>query len=97
MNAAIESDDAYPFLRDHVAAALADWQSLLAKVINRGIDSGEFPEFTDANRLANLLIASIEGALMMSRLLNDLTPMQNVLEHLKNQVRALSRQTAANR
>jgi hypothetical protein len=91
LNAAIESDDAYPFLRERVTAALRKWQSLLKDVIEGGIARGEFSEFTDANRLSALLIAGIEGALMMTRSLNDFAPMRYMLEHLKNQVRALSR------
>jgi TetR/AcrR family transcriptional regulator, transcriptional repressor for nem operon len=91
LNAAIESDDAYPFLRERVAAALRKWQTLLKEVIEGGIARGEFSEFTDANRLAALLIAGIEGALMMTRALNDVSPMRAMVEHLKNQVRALSR------
>jgi TetR/AcrR family transcriptional repressor of nem operon len=91
LNAAIESDDAYPFLQQHVAMALQKWQTLLKDVITRGIARGEFPEFTDANRLVALLIAGIEGSLMMTRSLNDPAPMRYVLEHLKNQVRALGR------
>jgi AcrR family transcriptional regulator len=90
LNTAIESDDAYPFLREHVSAALLQWQSLLAEIVTRGIARGEFSEFTDANRLVTLILGGIEGALMMTRVLNDLTPMRTMLDHLKNQVRALS-------
>lgn len=94
MNAAIESDDAYPVLRERVAVALGNWQSLLRDVIAGGVARGEFPEFTDVNRLITLLIAGIEGSLMMSRLLSDPTPIRHMTEHLRNQVRALSRDAA---
>ncbi len=89
LNSAIESDDAYPFLRERVAAALHDWQTCLKEVIQGGIARGEFPESTDTDRLVAVLIGGIEGALMMTRLLHDPAPMRSMLEHLKNQVCAL--------
>lgn len=89
LNAAIESDDAYPFLRDRVAEALRQWQDLLGNIVKRGITRGEFATSTDPEQMANLIIAGIEGALMMVRLLRDPTPMRQMLEHLRGQIRAL--------
>lgn len=90
LNAAIESDDAIPFLRDRVAAALRQWQELLSKIVQRGIVNGEFKSTTDPLQVSNLMIAGIEGALMMMRLLQDPLPMRQMLENLRGQIRALS-------
>lgn len=90
LNTAIESDDAYPFLRERVVAALHVWQALLKDIVSAGITRGEFQESTNADQLVALLIAGIEGALMMARVLQDREPMRFMLEHLRQQVRDLS-------
>ncbi len=89
LNAAIESDDAIPFLRDRVVAALRQWQELLSKIVQRGIVNGEFNPTTDPLQVSNLMIAGIEGALMMMRLLQDPLPMRQMLENLRGQIRSL--------
>jgi len=68
LNTAVESDDGNPVLRERARKALGNWQNLLTSVINDGIQRREIRSGVDPNRLAMLIISSLEGALMISRL-----------------------------
>ena len=68
LNTAVESDDGNPVLRERARQALGTWQNLLTSVINEGIRQREIRSGVDPNRLAMLIISSLEGALMISRL-----------------------------
>ena len=68
LNTAVESDDGNPVLRERARQALGKWQDLLTSVINEGIQQGEIRSGVDPRRLAMLVISTLEGALMISRL-----------------------------
>jgi TetR/AcrR family transcriptional repressor of nem operon len=68
LNTAVESDDGNPVLRERARQALGKWQNLLTSVINEGIQEREIRSGVDPRRLAMLIISSLEGALMISRL-----------------------------
>jgi AcrR family transcriptional regulator len=68
MNTAIDSDDGNPVLRELAAAAIRRWRSRLEKIVEQGIQSREIREDAEPRRIATVLIATLEGALMMSRL-----------------------------
>lgn len=82
MNTAIESDDAHPALRERASAAMDEWRGLIQRIITRGIDKGEFRPEIDPVTLANLIIGSLEGSLMMSKLYNDSKFLNHMAEHL---------------
>jgi len=68
LNTAVDSDDGNPVLRERARQALGKWQNLLVSVIKEGIQRREIRREVDPNRLAMLIISSLEGALMISRL-----------------------------
>ena len=68
LNTAVESDDGNPVLRERARQALIKWQDLLTSVINEGIQRREIRSGVDPRRLAMVIISSLEGALMISRL-----------------------------
>lgn len=68
LNTAVESDDGNPVLRQRARQALGKWQSLLISIINDGIQRREIRSGVDPKSLATLIISSLEGALMISRL-----------------------------
>ena len=95
LNTAVESDDGNPVLRERARQALGKWQSLLMAVINEGIRRREIRSGVDPNRLAMLIIASLEGALMISRLERNREALLAARSHLDNyldkEVRAYTR------
>jgi len=68
LNTAIEADDGNPVLRERARRALREWRNLLVSIINEGIRCQEISIGVDPNSLATLIVASLEGALMISRL-----------------------------
>jgi hypothetical protein len=54
-------------------AALARWQELIARtLLNNGVSR------TDARRLARLVVAAIEGAILLCRARRDIRPLRDV-------------------
>jgi TetR/AcrR family transcriptional repressor of nem operon len=86
MNLAVESDDADPELRDAARRAMRQIIGLFEQVIAECIKQGEFPE-GDARARARMLVASIEGAILLTNLYKDGAYMEAVLDHLERSVR----------
>jgi len=68
MNTAIDADDGNTVLRAMAQNALSDWRARLCGVIEEGISNGQIAPETQPRRVSNAIIATLEGALMMSRL-----------------------------
>ncbi|HXC97058.1 MAG TPA: TetR/AcrR family transcriptional regulator [Edaphobacter sp.] len=91
MNAAIDSDDGNPVLRGIAREAIADWKKRLCGNLREGIERGEVREGTDPRRIANLVVAALEGALMISRIEKSRTAVQDtavMLEGILDGIRA---------
>ena len=78
MNTAIDSDDGNPALRQLAFGGLKDWRSRLCGIVEDGIRDGEIKLGTESRRLANTMIAALEGALMISRLEGDREALREV-------------------
>ena len=74
-----------PELLDHTAVVFRGWRGRLAELLEQG---GLNPR--DAARFAATLVASCEGAVVLSRAEQSLEPFDLVAEQLQEQVRALS-------
>jgi len=85
MNTAIDADDGNPALRDLARKGIQDWRARLVHIVETGITAGEIRRSTDPRRIANTLIATLEGALMISRLENN----RNALRDAQNTLDAL--------
>ena len=90
LNTAIEADDANEVLRDRARAAMDDWRDTIHRIVNRGIERGEVRPTTDADEVASLLIATLEGALMLSNLYRDPVHMQRAAAHMSKFIESLS-------
>jgi len=101
LNTAIESDDGNPVLRERARQALRKWQNLLISVITDGIQRREIKRGVDPNGLAMVIISSLEGALMISRLERNrdaLMATRSYLErYLDTEVRAHTRRSTPTR
>jgi AcrR family transcriptional regulator len=71
LNASIEADDNLPILKKHVQSSIKEWAQRLGKFIDQGISNGEFKKNTDTNHYAYLMIAMIEGSMMLAKIEND--------------------------
>ena len=95
LNTAIEADDGNPLLRERARQALGRWQNLLVSVIHDGIRRQEIKSGVDPNKLAMVIISSLEGALMISRLERNrdalLAAQSHLDRYLDKEVRAHTR------
>lgn len=71
MNAAIESDDAHPELRDRVRIVMNSWRTRIRGITEQGMARGELGPGIDSDALATVMISTLEGAVMLSRLYRD--------------------------
>ena len=83
-NTAIEEDDGNPVLRGLALKAIEDWKVRLAKIVEQGIRSGEIRKGTEPRRVANVLIATLEGALTISRMEGTRTALEDAQHALES-------------
>jgi TetR/AcrR family transcriptional regulator, transcriptional repressor for nem operon len=86
LNTAVESDDAHPALRERAQLAMNDWRDLIQRIVHKGITRGELRSTVDADTVATILIATIEGAVMLSKLYGDAIYLKQALTHLRTYV-----------
>jgi TetR/AcrR family transcriptional repressor of nem operon len=82
LNTAIDADDGNPVLRAHVAKALRSWLSRLQTIVDQAQARGETQTGVDPQAVATLIVASLEGALMMSRIQRNDEALRRVQAHL---------------
>jgi AcrR family transcriptional regulator len=82
LNTAVESDDTHPALRARARATMDDWYGLVHRVVAKGVERGELRPESDPDMVATLLISTLEGAIMMSKLYNDSAHMHRAVAHL---------------
>lgn len=68
LNTAVDADDGNPTLRSLAREALASWKRRICTLVERGIAARSIKPSTVPSAVANLLIATLEGALMITRL-----------------------------
>jgi TetR/AcrR family transcriptional repressor of nem operon len=98
LNTAVDADDGNPVLRAHAARALRSWLSRLRIIVEQSRRRGETRPGVDSKTVATLIVASLEGALMMSRLQRHDEALRRVQSHLNQYLDAevaLSRPTAS--
>ncbi len=82
LNTAIEADDANEALRDRARAAMDDWRTTIHRIVNKGIERQEIRPTINADEVASVLIATLEGAIMLSNLYKDPVHMKRAAEHI---------------
>lgn len=83
LNTAIEADDAQPALRERALHAMDSLRSTIERIVARGIQWQELRPEIDAAACATLFIATLEGAVMLSKLYRDTVHMKRAMEHLR--------------
>jgi TetR/AcrR family transcriptional repressor of nem operon len=84
LNTTIDSDDGNPVLRKRARKALDGWLNDLSAIVSSGIQRKEIRREVNPKTLAALIIASLEGALMISRLERNDEALRAVQAHLES-------------
>jgi len=82
LNTAVDADDGNPVLRARVAKALRSWTRRLETYMEEAKSEGDAKPDADPRAVATLIVASLEGALMMSRIQRSDEPLRRVQLHL---------------
>ena len=91
LNAATEVDDTHPGLRSRVQHAMADLRDgTLAKILRRGVERGEVSPDADPDATATVMVATLEGALMLTQLYGDSSAMHHAADHLDRFIDSLT-------
>jgi TetR/AcrR family transcriptional regulator, transcriptional repressor for nem operon len=87
LSAAVESDYGNPLLRERVREAMGGLRTLVQTIVEDGIGRGELRADLDAEQLATVFTASLEGGIMLTQLYGDPQYVGSVGEHLKHHVK----------
>lgn len=68
MNAAVESDDAHPFLKGQAKASMERFVAKVRSVLEQGQRDGQVDPEANAEEAALFVVSALEGALMISKL-----------------------------
>jgi TetR/AcrR family transcriptional regulator, transcriptional repressor for nem operon len=91
MNAAVDSDDTHPDLRSRVQAAMVELrEDTLARIVARGVERGELRPDVDPDDASTVIIATLEGALMLTQLYDDPAYVDRAAAHLDTYVDTLA-------
>lgn len=85
-NTAVEADDNYPFIKEKVAKVIRIGQQELTALLQEGINNGEFSKSLDPAVFAFKLVASVEGGIVMCRVMDTAKPMQGLVKSLKSEL-----------
>jgi len=91
LNTAVESDNAHPILKERAREAMDGWLRLVGSLIKEGIRTGELRPDAAPRETASVVVATLEGAVMLSRLHNDPAHMRRAVDHLKRHLESLAR------
>jgi AcrR family transcriptional regulator len=86
LNSAIESDDANPALRKASLDMLAVFRETLENILAKGVKYKQIKAGIDKGMFATLVIAGLEGAIMMSKLEGNNTDIRRMLKMLDKQL-----------
>jgi AcrR family transcriptional regulator len=89
LNTAIEADDTNPPLRARARQVMDEWQQLIIRVAAKGIRTGELRPEADPAALATVMTATLEGAVMLSKLYGDSVHMRRAVDHLTTHIQLL--------
>ncbi|KRE94926.1 TetR family transcriptional regulator [Paenibacillus sp. Soil766] len=83
LNTAVENDDGHPLLKQRAQLAMLELMTGLGDILREGIKLGQFRSDIDVEAVISVVIALIEGGVMLSKLHND----NKYIRYCTNQVK----------
>ncbi len=91
LNTAIDTDDGNPLLRELARKGLKNWRARISQIVRDGISRKEIREDVEPQSFANTIIATLEGALMISRLEHSRRALNDARASLERLIEGVSR------
>jgi TetR/AcrR family transcriptional repressor of nem operon len=82
LNTIVDSDDGDPALRERVVTVVTGWQQLLARIVADGVAQGSMRSDIDPQAVATVLIATMEGGILLARAHRSSVYLQYAVDHL---------------
>lgn len=90
LNTAVEADDTNPALKEKAREAAGGWLRLVGRTVKEGVESGELRPDADPREVASVVVSTLEGAVMLSKLHNDPGHVRRAVRHLKRYLCSLA-------
>lgn len=89
LNVSVEADDAQPGLRKQAVTILDVLHASIVNILDNGIKHGQLKPGIQKEFYASIMIAALEGAIMMSKLRGNNEDMRRVIRHLDTLVKEI--------
>jgi len=89
MNAAIEADDSNPELKSVVQYIMTQIFDSISKIIDNGIKHKQIQKNTNSTEVASWMISSLEGAVMMMKVLDDGKHLASSVKYVRKEIDSL--------
>ena len=89
LNTAVEADDTHPALKQKASEAIIRWKDNLSRLIQNGIESKEFKQDVNPEQTALTIIATIEGAIMITKLTGKLNYRRAIMQSVEKLINDL--------
>ena len=86
-NLASELSDVHEGFRQRLARIFEEWRSTLTEALRRGQENGRISEECQPATVAQFLVASLEGAILLAKVAKDITVMEKCVDQLKQHLR----------
>jgi len=90
-NLASELSDVHEGFRKRLAEIFVQWRATLARTLRQGQASGRLSADCNPEGAAHFLVASLEGAILMSKVTKDITVMEQCVDELKRHLTLYAR------
>ena len=87
LNTIVDSDDGDPALRERVVALVSGWEQLIECIVADGVARGRLRRDSDPQAVATVLIATLEGGILLARAHRSSVYLQHAVDHLVQYVR----------
>ncbi len=84
LNVSTEADDANPLLRKQAVAILNMLRDSIVAMLSKGIKYGQLRRDIDTMYYASVIVAQLEGAIMMSKLRGNNDDIRAAIKHLES-------------
>lgn len=82
LNTIVDSDDGDPALRERVVAVVTGWEQLIERIVVDGMARGSVRSDIDPQAVATLIIATLEGGILLARAHRSPLYLQHAVDHL---------------
>lgn len=86
INFGAESDDTHPAIRERVQQVIHASRAFIRNLLQKGVESGEFKPTLDCETQALKIYVLLEGAVIISRIENNKTELEQILNLIKTEI-----------